>query len=199
MPSMLRTASICGLLVSASLQAQSNLPPGTWRIADAPAELHEYVSRADLIVVSMQDALQRELTDALAQGGPGFAVKSCHIDVVGITRRLGRQTGLTAGRTSDRLRNLSNAPRDWAAALVQNNAGRYARDVDGYAVDLGDAVGVLRPIAHRPLCNSCHGPATRLDPVVRDALKERYPADRATGFRVGEIRGWFWVEMPKLR
>jgi hypothetical protein len=56
---------------------------------------------------------------------------------------------------------------------------------------------VLRPIAQRSICASCHGPADKLDPAVRSALRERYPADRATGFRRGEIRGWFWVEMPK--
>jgi hypothetical protein len=31
---------------------------------------------------------------------------------------------------------------------------------------------------------------------VREELAERYPADRATGFKVGDIRGWFWVEVP---
>jgi hypothetical protein len=72
-----------------------------------------------------------------------------------------------------------------------------AREVEGFAADLGEKVGVLRPIAERPMCASCHGPAEKIDPVVRAALIGRYPADRATGFRNGEIRGWFWVEVPK--
>lgn len=88
-----------------SLQAQSDLPAGTWRIANAPAELGALISRGDLIVVSMQDALLRELTSALAQGGPAFAIQSCHIDVIGVTQRIGRQAGVAAGRTSNRLRN----------------------------------------------------------------------------------------------
>jgi hypothetical protein len=33
---------------------------------------------------------------------------------------------------------------------------------------------------------------------VRAVLAERYPADRAIGFANGEIRGWYWVEMPKI-
>jgi hypothetical protein len=147
----------------------------------------------------MQDALLRELSEALELGGPEFALKSCHIDVVGITRRIGRQEGVRAGRTSDRLRNFANAPKVWAAPLVTAYAGHRTRDVEGFAVDLGEKVGVLRPITERPICASCHGPLEKLSPAVRDALGTRYPRDRATGFSEGEIRGWFWVEVPKQR
>ena len=199
MKPILRVTCVSWLIVTASVRAQAPLPSGTWRIADAPAELRYPISRADLIVVSMQDALLRELTHALNQGGPTFAIQSCHIDVVGAIRRIERREGVAAGRTSDRLRNPTNAPRAWAAPLVEANAGRLARDVGGFAVDLGNAVGVLRPIAQRPMCASCHGPAERLDPGVVAALGDRYPKDRATGFEEGEIRGWFWVELPKQR
>ena len=195
---LLRAAWLSVFMV-APADAQPQLPAGTWRIPDAPAGVEAIISRADLIVVSLQDALLRELTKGLEAGGPAFAVQSCHIDVVGITRRIGRQEGVTAGRTSDRLRNPANTPRPWAAALVADNAGRRARDVPGFAVDLGDKIGVLRPIAHRPMCASCHGAADSLDQAVQAQLRDRYPRDRATGFAEGEIRGWFWVEVPKSR
>ena len=194
-----RTAFLSAMLLAASLQAQSPLPPGTWRIADAPPGLRYSISRADLIVVSMQDAMLRELTEALDSGGPEFAMKSCHIDVIGAIQRIGREQGVAAGRTSDRLRSPTNAPRAWAAPLVTAYADRRARDVEGFAVDLGDKVGVLRPIAERPMCASCHGPAESVRPAVREALGDQFPRDRATGFSEGEIRGWFWVEMPKTR
>jgi hypothetical protein len=155
------------------------------------------LSRADLIVASMQDALLRELTDSIRTGGPPFAIKSCHIDVIGITQRIGRQEGVAAGRTSHRLRSPTNAPRPWAAALVAENAGRRVRDVPGFVVDLGDKVGVLRPMAQRPMCAACHGAPEKFEPAVRAALLDRYPRDQAVGFAEGEIRGWFWVEVPK--
>ena len=192
-----RAACIWCVLMSSLVPAQSSLPDGTWRIADAPPELRYPISRADLIVVSMHDALLRELNHALDQGGPAFAISSCHIDVVDVIQRIARREGIAAGRTSDRIRNPINAPRAWAAPLVKANSGRMARDVDGFAVDLGDKVGILRPIAERPMCASCHGPGRKIDPTVRKTLLERYPADRATGFADGEIRGWFWVELPK--
>ena len=192
-----RTALLGALALAPLAYAQPPLPPGTWRAPDAPAELRYMLSRADLIVASMQDALLRELTEKTRAGGPEFAIKSCHIDVIGIIQRIGRQEGIAAGRTSHRLRNPTNAPPPWAAALVAANAGRRVGDVPGFVVDLGEKVGVLRPIAQRPICASCHGAVGTLEPAVRAELWDRYPRDQAVGFTQGEIRGWFWVEVAK--
>jgi hypothetical protein len=186
-----------GLTLSGTPAAQT--PPPSWPIGEAPGELRAVVPRADLIVVSMQDAVLRELTDALSRGGPASAIGFCHLDATFLSQRIGKEEGIAVGRTSDRLRNPTNAPRPWAAPLVTGNAGRQAKAVDGFVVDLGDRVGVLRPIAERPMCAGCHGPADKLSPGVLRVLADRYPLDRAVGFRDGEIRGWFWVEMPKHR
>jgi hypothetical protein len=49
----------------------------------------------------------------------------------------------------------------------------------------------MKPIPTAGLCLTCHG--TELPPTVRQVLAERYPADRATGFAEGDIRGAFVV------
>jgi hypothetical protein len=189
---------IAGCLGAVTLAEQSPKTFTSWPIREAPAPLRLVISHADVIIVTMQDAMLRQLTEALDRGGPTSALGSCHLDATAVSYRVGRE-GIAAGRTSDRLRSPTNAPPRWAADLVKANAGARARDVEGFAVDLGQKVGVLRPIAQRPICANCHGPADRLSPAVRQLLTERYPVDRAVGFADGEIRGWFWVEMPKPR
>jgi hypothetical protein len=193
--SLLQTALVAACLVATTIAAQTEFK--SWPLSQAPAELRIPISRADLVVVMMHDALLRELDDALARGGPAGAINFCHLDATAITQRVGREEGIAAGRTSDRLRNPTNAPKPWAAPLVKAHAGRPARSVEGFAVDLGDKVGVLRPIVERATCAGCHGQEERMAPGVKLVLRDRYPADRATGFTDGEIRGWFWVEMPK--
>jgi hypothetical protein len=191
---------LAAALIGTAAFARQWLPSfKSWPIRDAPPDVRMVISRADTIIVTMQDAMLRELNDGLSRGGPSRAFTSCHLDAIGVSDRVARSEGIAAGRTSDRIRTPTNTPRPWAAELVKANAGRRARDVDGFAVDLGDKVGVLRPIAHRPMCAGCHGPTDQISPVVRQALADRYPADRAVGFADGEIRGWFWVEMPKPR
>jgi len=199
MPRISLVLLLAGFTSAAVLGQRSEQAAFTsWPVRDAPPELRMVISRADVIIVTIQDAMLRELTDALDRGGPTSAVGSCHLDAIGVSHRIGRE-GIAAGRTSDRLRSPTNAPPAWAADLVKANAGKRARDVDGFAVDLGTKLGVLRPIAERPMCASCHGPLNRISPAVQGVLAERYPVDRAVGFSEGEIRGWFWVEMPKSR
>jgi Protein of unknown function (DUF3365) len=195
-PSGLRALLVAiAFIGAATLGAQSQFT--SWPTNEAPPELHPAISRADLIIVGMQDSVLRELNDALSRGGPASAISFCHLDATFLAQRVGKTEGIAVGRTSDRLRNPTNAPRPWAVALVKANAGKQARSIDGFAVDLGDKVGVLRPIAERAMCAGCHGPADTLSPEVKTTLADSYPVDRAVGYKEGEIRGWFWVEMPK--
>jgi len=64
-------------------------------------------------------------------------------------------------------------------------------------VDLGENVGVLRPIGTADTCTHCHGTPSSLGPEVRDVLAKAYPADRATGFAAGDLRGWMWAEVTR--
>src|SRR4029453_15695113 len=168
------TVWLC-VAAAAALHGQSSTATSIWPIKDAPAELRPAISRGDVVIAAMHDAFLWELNSGLEQGGPVLAIKSCHIDSARVAERVGREEGLAAGRTSDRLRNPTNAPRPWAAPIVKANAGRRAQDVEGFAGDLGDKVGVIRPIAARPICASCHGRADQFSTAIRAELKDRYP------------------------
>ena len=193
---LLRTILVAGAMLSTTSVAQIEFK--SWPVRQAPAELHSAISHADLVIVEMQGAVLHELSDAIARRGrDGRASVSATW-----TRR--PSFSASAGRaarspacTSDRLRNPANAPRAWAAPFVAAHAGKRAATVEGFVVDLGDRIGVLRPIAEQAMCASCHGAPEQLAPGVDLVRRQRYPADRAVGFRDGEIRGWFWVETAK--
>ena len=127
---------IAGCLGAVTPAEQSPKTFTSWPIREAPAPLRLVISHADVIIVTMQDAMLRQLTEALDRGGPTSALGSCHLDATAVSYRLVRE-GIAAGRTSDRLRSPTNAPPRWAADLVKANAGARARDVEGFAVDLG--------------------------------------------------------------
>lgn len=111
--------------------------------------------------------------------------------------RIQRSEGVRPGRTSARLRDPGNAPPRWAAGIVARHTASRIRDADGFVADLGERVGLLRPMVEQSMCAACHGPADGIAPSVKTAIATRYPADRATGFKDGDLRGWFWVELPK--
>ena len=43
---------------------------------------------------------------------------------------------------------------------------------------------------------TCHGPKDKISEEVKGQLAKLYPNDTATGFQTGDLRGWFWVEVP---
>ena len=40
----------------------------------------------------------------------------------------------------------------------------------------------------------CHGQPDDILDAVKPELAKRYPGDEATGFKLDDLRGWFWVE-----
>ncbi len=189
---------LCVLILTGTGASSQIAPaPPSYPVATAPDAFRDAVQRGDVIVAAMQTALLAELTKEMQRGGPEGAVKACHLDATAVAQQVARKQGVAAGRTSHRLRNPTNAPRPWAASIVASHAGKPLAGTDGFVVDLGERVGLLRPIGFRGACAACHGPREQLAPAVLRELQDRYPGDQAVGFKEGDLRGWFWVEVPK--
>jgi hypothetical protein len=165
-------------------------------VAAAGPEVRAALAQADEAIADLQRTLQERLITAMAEGGPPAAVTVCRDEAQALTRSIGEQRGLALGRTSHRVRNVVNAPRAWAVDVVDAHAGRAAVEVEAQTFDLGGRIGVLKPIGTQPLCVTCHGPAETVRAAIGDALASSYPDDRAVGFEAGELRGWFWAEVP---
>ena len=175
------------ILYAAALRAGG--PPQ----APFPAE----TAKAELAMNELQQALLAKLKTTMESGGPAAAVEVCRTEARTIAETVARKQGIALGRTSHRLRNPANAPRAWARAIVDGSAGAKAAAERIRVVDLGDRVGVLRPIGTAEACTKCHGSPDEVRKNLGAALAGAYPQDRATGFAPGDLRGWMWAEVPK--
>lgn len=184
------------MLIAALLTLAANATPVPFDPAAPPEALAPAVKRADDAAAALQQRLRARLGKAVADGGPAAAVSACHDDAPGITAEVGG-AGVRIGRTSDRLRNPANAAPAWAAAAVAAAAGKPATEVKPLALDLGDRIGVLRPIAVAGACTRCHGELDAVPAEVAARLQSAYPHDQAVGYRPGEHRGFLWVEVQK--
>jgi hypothetical protein len=150
-----------GLLLTAALASGDAAPPPPqaaateWAIRDAPDAMRPAIARADAVIADVHAAPLRELQAKLANGGPLLAPGVCHMTPASLARRIQQPAGLTAGFTSDRLRDPANAPPPWAAGLIARHAGAGASAVEGFTVDLGHRFGVLRPVVEQPICANC--------------------------------------------
>ena len=56
---------------------------------------------------------------------------------------------------------------------------------------------VIKPIMIKPKCLICHGEKDKLNPKAYETIKAKYPNDKATGYKLGELRGAFVVDIVK--
>jgi len=188
LPGAVPIAAAIVLVLAAALGAGS--PPQ----AAFPAE----TAKAEQAMNELQQALLAKLTAAMASGGPAAAVGVCRTDARAIADAVAKKHGIELGRTSHRVRNPANAPRAWARMIVDGGSGAAASAEKVRTVDLGERIGVLRPIGTAETCTRCHGAEDEVRRNIGATLAAAYPEDRATGFAPGDLRGWMWAEVPKV-
>lgn len=139
--------------------------------------------------------LTARLVEAMTDEGPAAAIRVCSQEANAIAAEVSEELGVRIGRTSHRLRNAKNEPPDWAVEFIKADAA-----AEQHAMLLDDGTtAALYPIKLQPQCVMCHGQPDELNPEVRNVLNDLYPEDQATGFAEGDLRGWFWVEVPAKR
>ena len=164
---------------------------------EVPSSLAPLVARANAAADFLRERLYGRLNEALQENGPANAVDVCRTEAPRLSKEAGDAHHVEIGRTSHKVRNPANAPRAWAASYVKAAGGKKGADVKPVVMDLGDRIGLLRPIAATPACTRCHGPIEGIDAAVRGSIAAGYPQDQATGFTPGDLRGFIWVEVKK--
>lgn len=160
----------------------------------------EWVLQSQRAASEFAASLRARLQAGLKQG-PTAAIEVCHREAPQIASEVGARYALHLRRTSLRVRNTDNAPSPadeaiLAALAMRLQAGEPASDIE--IIEDRGAAGTLlaKPLVMEAVCLMCHG--ERLEPAVSAAIALRYPADQATGFRLGELRGALLVEsVPK--
>ena len=190
----LTVATILAVAVGTGGRAQA---PRSWSVKDAPADAVAATASAMKAFDAVQATLSGRLMEEMKAGGPSRAVTVCRDEAQALTKKIASESGMALGRTSDRLRNPLNAAPEWARPFVEKAAGRKAAAIEPVVVDLGNRVGVLRPIGTAGACTTCHGVKDRQPEALRSLLAQHYPQDNAFGFSEGDLRGFFWAEVRR--
>jgi len=142
------------------------------------------------------------LKAAIESGGVAAAIGVCSDQAPEIASRLSRRSGAGVSRISVRFRNPLGAPQAWqnevlrgfAASMPTSAATDGSSLPESFELDGVGGARYMKAIAIGPLCLSCHGDF--LSESVAEQLSANYPHDRATGYRLGELRGAFSVVWP---
>jgi Protein of unknown function (DUF3365) len=160
------------------------------------------VALARAVADSLGEELTGLLNQAMDSGGPGLAIHFCSDSAQARTLRHWKR-GLYIRRVSERVRNVDDTPDAIERGLLErlaalNHDGRLPAEVVEVmrAADGTYELQYMRPILVERRCLACHGDPASLDPEVRAVLARRYPEDRATGYRVGDLRGAVSIRVP---
>lgn len=166
-----------------------------WLAVEAPAMNGAQQAQFDRAVAAQQElgtSLLKALSTSIGEKGVPDSIAFCKNQAPMLTRTVGETRGVAIGRTSAKLRNPSNSGPEW----IDNAIGATTEPRRAAFAGPNGELGMIAPIKTAELCTKCHGTDDAVATEVAKAIDEHYPDDQARGFREGDLRGWFWVEVP---
>lgn len=176
---------------------------GVWMAASCATAQDDdaRAARSRQIVTTFQQDLGARLTAALASGGAVEAIGVCSLEAPQISARLSADSDARVARTALKIRNPANTADAAARAVLEAFRSELAADAtkipERFETSADGTARYMRAIVMQPLCVVCHGAAVAAE--VRAVVSRLYPADEATGFAVGDLRGAFVVEWSPER
>lgn len=152
------------------------------------------------IIQTFADRLQKELQQAMSEGGPVKAIDICKVRAPKIAAELSTD-GWLVKRTSLRPRNPLNGPDEFERRTLldfeqKRDEGRAMENLAYYKMKQFKQDGkelnefrYMKAIPTRNLCLTCHG--ENIPDNVLKKLDTLYPDDQARGYQAGDIRGAF--------
>ena len=143
-----------------------------------------------------KDAMFKDLSGALMgairERGPAAAIDVCRGEAPAIAARIAERE-----KRADRpylvpAAQCRRTRRPCGPARSSRGSGPTTRTLA--ATD--GSLGVLLPIRLQAACLTCHGDPAAVAADVRAEIERWYPDDAAMGFAQGDLRGYFWIEVP---
>jgi hypothetical protein len=153
------------------------------------------LKQARQVSSELTDKVRGLLLTELEKGGYDGAVRVCAEVAQNITQEFNRDTGHSARRVSLGYRNTKDIPDAYESRMLkqfdqQNREKKLAGEYYEVVRERGrEYLRYLKPIVAGKMCLNCHGQPDQISPQVMALLKEKYPNDRATGYREGDLRG----------
>jgi hypothetical protein len=161
----------------------------------------EYIKKAEFFVRYAGLALKTRLTQAIGKGGFEKAINVCNEVAQNMMDSISTANKVQIKRTSIKFRNTKNAPdqKDLKMLSAYAKLQKEGKPLASDGIELENRmVKLYVPIMTDKLCLNCHGVIGQdIKPKVYDLIKKLYPNDEAVGYKEGELRGVWVVQMEK--
>lgn len=170
-----------------------NLPEIPLEESKVVEEINYYEVGKEISAIA-QSELLKNVSSAMQEGGPVYAIKYCNVHATPLTDSLSKQFGCNISRLSLKARNPENIPLNKVEEDLLNSYFRRSSEVGGLNDTIIKSEGSV--IYYRPIligmeaCLKCHGQIdSDISKETYATLLELYPEDKAFGYKMGDFRG----------
>lgn len=167
---------------------RATVEPAAADPASSPEAVAEVTALGEAAAKVLMERLGAQLKGAMESGGPVAAITVCQQVAIPLTTSAGAEFGgVTVKRTTLKPRNPANAPDEKDRAVLEAMAAQSPPEP---TIRWEDGVAhFYRPLMIQEVCLKCHGDPATFPKELSEALASAYPADAATGYALGELRG----------
>ena len=164
-------------------------------------EIQEVVKTGNRASKLLLKTLGGNMKKHMKKGGPADALSFCSMNAADLTAKVDKELGekVSIKRVTLKPRNPANEATGDEKAVLQalellnKNHVRLPKHLiektdDGYKYYKPLRIG-------KKVCLKCHG--TNVDPKLKAEIAKRYPTDKATGYKMGDLRGAIVVTIQK--
>lgn len=159
-----------------------------------------WISKGMAIQKDVYAALSSKLTEELTKGGPQTAIPYCNLMAYPLTDSLSEVYRANIRRATLQPRNPLNQATTEEVDILSKYSQSKASGEELHPVirDNAQTIDYYSPIIMQGLCLACHGTTGKdISQADIDILRKFYPADAATGYALGDLRGIWHISFTK--
>lgn len=162
-----------------------------------PLSQEQMVQKGSEVSTALVQKLGGDLKSQMLSGGPITALHFCSQNALSLTEQIAKESGTSIKRVSIQSRNPVNAATseekavlDQWQAMIENKEALPTYQLIKHSN--GHTVYYKPIIINNEACLKCHGDVAADSPLGK-AIKETYPEDQATGYKMNDLRGMIAV------
>ncbi len=156
-------------------------------------EKQAYIAKGKEIGKATVKKLGSKLMEKMKAGGPQQAIPFCNVKAMSLTEEMANKYHVSIKRTSHKIRNEKNKPTEVEKVIIEHYLTTISKGEKLKPIVKKDVAGKVHfyaPIKLEGKCLACHGVVGEQVTSKTDSiLKALYPNDKATGFKIGDLRG----------
>ena len=165
----------------------------------SPLSQEQLIARGGEVSAALVQKLGSELKAKMEAKGPLGALTFCSQNAMELTHQVAVQTDTAIKRISLNNRNAANIPTQQERMLLEKweTSIKNGQPLPPYElISVSDStVLYYKPIViNNEACLKCHG---NVEGELAKAIRSAYPEDKATGYKMGDLRGMIAVEIKR--